>query len=54
MSRDHRRLLVLFGREYEWFERNGRLILEPNFWQPNPRGLVRQGIRPWFDWDKLR
>ncbi|MFG2986221.1 hypothetical protein ACGFYQ_34055 [Streptomyces sp. NPDC048258] len=48
MSRDHRRITVLFGREYEWIWAEGRLTLEPNFWQLNTSGLVHRGIRPWF------
>jgi hypothetical protein len=49
MGRDHGRLVVLFGREYEWIWEDGRLTLAPNFWQLNRRRLDRHGIRPWFE-----
>ncbi|MFB6629995.1 hypothetical protein ACFCWY_08875 [Streptomyces sp. NPDC056362] len=54
MSRDHGRIVQLFGREYEWRWENGRLTLEPDFWQLGERRMAAQGIRPWFDWEKLR
>ncbi|MGW0032984.1 hypothetical protein ACWDXD_24605 [Streptomyces sp. NPDC003314] len=47
-SRDHGRVVVLFGREYEWVCENGRLSLEPNFWQLGARRMASSGIRPWF------
>jgi hypothetical protein len=49
MSRDNGRVIVLFGREYEWRDRDGRLVLEPFWWPPtNRRRQARLGIRPWF------
>ncbi|MFF7838818.1 hypothetical protein ACFZC6_08380 [Streptomyces ossamyceticus] len=49
MNRDHGRLTVLFGREYEWLWEDDRLTLAPNFWQLNRASLLHPSVRPWFD-----
>lgn len=49
MNRDHRRLTVLFGREYEWLREDDRLTLAPKFWRLNRASPLRRSVRPWFD-----
>jgi hypothetical protein len=48
MSRDHGRVTVLFGREYEWRHDGGRLVLGPFYWPIYSPGKARRGIRQPF------
>ncbi|MDH6629412.1 hypothetical protein M2271_007248 [Streptomyces sp. LBL] len=48
-NRDHRRITVLFGREYEWRWEDSRLALAPNIWQFTERGTRGRSIRHWIN-----